>query len=234
MEFLKKIGILEDDDKDKDKNSGKNTVKEKSKTPAPITSTNITGNGTSNYTPPTNFAQSAGVTIENSEFNDYLQKVFTERNFPGPDYYEFVEGLKKMSTLAIDEKSKFQSLFAGLSAAGVTKAKLIDTAKLYITTVDDQQKAFTAEVQNTLNTEVAGKEKSLQSLLDENQEIEKQMIALTEKKNKNLIEVSRISQEVGEDRQTLQLKQASFDSAVKIFVNQINDNIQKIQTYIIE
>jgi hypothetical protein len=224
MSFLKTIGILKDDD---DKKPLVDNSKKGSKTPS------STPTSSSSFTPPpTNFAQSAGVTIESSEFNDYLQKVFTERNFPGPDYYEFVEGLKKMQTMAIDEKTKFISLFAGLSAAGVTKEKLIETAGKYITIVVEQQEAFTAEVQNTLNTEVAGKEKSLQSFVDENLSIEQQMIALTEKKNKNTQEITRISQEVGEDRQTLALKQTSFDSAVKIFVNQINENVQKIQMYL--
>lgn len=221
-DFLKKIGLVEEDG-----NPGENkNVKEKSKTPAPITNTST------NFTPPTSFAHAAGVTIDNGEFTEYLQKVFTERNFPGPDYYEFVEGLKKMQAVALDEKTKYISLFAGLSAAGVTKEKLIETAQKYIAIVGEQQVAFTAEVQNALNTEVAGKEKSLQSLLEENQAIEQEMIKLTEKKNKNNIEVSRISQEIGEDRQTLTLKQTSFDSAVKIFVNQINDNVQKIQMYL--
>lgn len=214
---------------DDDSNTKTESNKQPAKTPQQPASISSTPSAAAL---PTTFAQAAGIQIDNGEFTDYLNKVFTERNFPGPDYYEFVEGLKKLATAPLDEKTKFISLFAGLNAAGLSKEKLIQTAQQYIAIVNEQQVAFKAEVQNTINTDVAAKEQKMQQHVDENAQIEQQMIALSERKNSNIAAINKYSQEIAEDRQTLAIKETSFDSAVKIFVNTISENIRKINEYL--
>ena len=98
--------------------------------------------------------------------------------------------------------------------------------------VQEEQKSFKAEVQSSLDNEVAGKEKNLKALNDENINIDAQIAQLNERKNKNYTDINALSLEINNDRQTLGIKEASFDSAVQIFINNINQNIQKINMYI--
>ena len=226
LDIGKKMGLVKDDETQTVTKTA--PKKQPASTPSSITSSPSPSSTVQQFT---NTPYVAPV-VDNSEFVEYLEKVFTERNFPGPDYYEFVEGLKKLQSAAMDERIKFISLFAGLSAAGLTKERLLEAAQKYIVIVQEEQKSFKAEVQSSLDNEVAGKEKNLKALNDENINIDAQIAQLNERKNKNYTDINALSLEINNDRQTLGIKEASFDSAVQIFINNINQNIQKINMYI--
>lgn len=167
-----------------------------------------------------------------SEFLQYLQDVYEKGNFPGPDYQEFIEGINSLANEPIDERTKFVTSFVGFKVQGVTKEKLIETAKKYISMIEAQRVEFKANVTNLLNSEVGNKQEKLKSLQDENTQIEEQMQQLTALKNKNNEQYQKLSLEINEDVQILQMKENGFEAAANVFIKNVNENINKIQQYL--
>lgn len=150
MSIWKNLGLVEDDSISKETKSGK-TPTTPSKTPA-----NLTTTPTLTVTPTL-----SGTTdvVSVSEYNEHLQKVFTDRNFPGP--------LDKMKNLPLDA-TKYATCFMSLNVAGLTKAHLLDTANKYIGIANEQKAFFEQDLANAEKGEVGTKEQSLLALTEEN------------------------------------------------------------------
>lgn len=171
---------------------------------------------------------------ERNEFTEFLNKIYQQGNFAGPDYQEFTDALKEVENEPMDEKSKFATIFVGFKVQGVTKARLLETGNKYVALINDQVNGFNAEIDNLLNTEVAGKQAKVAEITQENAEIENQMRLLTEKKNKNNEMIQKINSEVNEQVSVLNIKKASFASAANEFISNIKGNIEKIRQYLPE
>lgn len=193
--------------------------------------------GLSSVTPapsPSQFA-TVGVSMEDkNEFAEFLNSVYEQGNFQGPDYQEFTDALKTMDSQPIPENVKFTAIYAGFQVQNVTKARLIDTGNKYMIMIDDQVTGFNAEIEKKLKTEIAAKQTEATKISTENDNIEKQMIALTEKKNKNVEAIQRLTSEVNEETSSLNIKKASFKLAADEFKAKVQDNLQKIKTYLPE
>ena len=62
---------------------------------------------------------------------DFLTKALAKNNLDGFDYLEFIQSLKALADLGMDEGTSIKSAFATASTVGLTKAKLVQTGKHY-------------------------------------------------------------------------------------------------------
>lgn len=192
---------------------------------APTTVSSLTANTVVTPTP-------AVSSEEKNEFAQYLDDVYKKGNFPGPDYQEFTDALKAMESMPMDEKTKYNAVFAGFKVQGVTKAKLLETAGKYIGMIQTQTTEFAKEIDNILKNEVTEKQRKADALAKENAEIEKQMIALTEKKNKNNEAAAAITGEITAQVSSLNVKKTSFESAAGDFIKKVQATAQNIESYL--
>src|SRR5579872_2523900 len=58
-------------------------------------------------------------------FAGHFDKLLSEANTPGPDYYEFARMIAAMQTIP-DESARYNAAFAGLQAQGLNKQRLLD------------------------------------------------------------------------------------------------------------
>lgn len=181
---------------------------------------------------PTQFANNTASAAEKNEFLAFLNGVYQQSNFPGPDYQEFTDAIKTMDAQPIPENVKFTAIFAGFQVQSVTKERLIETGTKYIEKINEQVTGFNEEIEKTLNSEVAEKQNTALKFSKENDEIEQQMISLTQKKNRNLETIQKLTAEVNEQTTTLSMKKASFKMAADEFIGIVQSNIQKIKTYL--
>jgi hypothetical protein len=158
------------------------------------------------------------------EYVEFFKKVFTERNIPGPDFYEFFQALNAMSALQIDESAKYNAAFATLATQGVTKDKLTETAQVYIKAAAEKGKEFQSTVQAKSNEAQA----VVSSAEQEATAIQTQIDKLTKD-----LDVARAKVEQAKAaQQSYPKKVALFKMAMEQFTNVINSSIQKIGAYI--
>lgn len=131
-------------------------------------------------------------------FAAYFDKLFSEANIPGPDYYEFSKMTAAMEAIS-DEQSRFYAAYAGLQAQGLDKARLLSTAAGYLQVLETDATHFQSTAAATLEEKVNRKkaeaeEKSqrIQSLSREIAGLQQQIIDLQTaiKENEEKIETS--------------------------------------------
>src|SRR5580704_10148790 len=64
-------------------------------------------------------------------FAGHFDKLLSEANIPGPDYYEFARMIGVMRAIP-DDAARFGAAFAGLQAQGLDKRRLLETADAYL------------------------------------------------------------------------------------------------------
>src|ERR1035437_201348 len=109
----------------------------------------------------TNSPASVGMCISNPNgmfdekfYNNFLQ-VIEANNIDGMDYFEFSKVLKSLSNTGMADPLKYQAAFSSLQAtSNLTKQKLIETADFYLDKLDQEEKSFSSEMKNEIDSEV--------------------------------------------------------------------------------
>ncbi len=117
-------------------------------------------------------------------FVDYFDKLFSEANIPGPDYYEFARMTSAMQAIS-DERSRFAAAFAGLQVQGLDKDKLLSTAGEYLRVLTTDADRFGKTVEAALQEKVYSrsveadeKGRRIQALSQEVFELQAQIAAM--------------------------------------------------------
>ncbi|HWK06379.1 MAG TPA: hypothetical protein VNS58_22250 [Puia sp.] len=133
-----------------------------------------------------------------SRFAEYFDKLFSEANIPGPDYYEFSKMIEAMQAIA-NEQSRYYAAYAGLSAQGVDKDKLLSTAGEYLRILEADAQQFHTTVDTAMQekvqsrkTEEHEKSERIQALSQEISDLQNQIVSLQKeiKENEEKIEAS--------------------------------------------
>ena len=133
-----------------------------------------------------------------SRFTEYFDKLFSEANIPGPDYYEFSKMIGAMQAIA-NEQSRYNAAYAGLNAQGVSKEKLLSTAGEYLRILEADARQFHTTVDTAMQEKVQSKKvdeneknERIQALSREISDLQNQILALQKeiKENEEKIEAS--------------------------------------------
>lgn len=159
-----------------------------------------------------------------ARFADYFDKLFSEANIPGPDYYEFSRMIDAMQLIP-DEPSRYQAAYAGLQVQGLNKDKLLDTAAEYLrvitTDADHFQKTLDAALQEKVHSKTAEAEEKAQRIRGLSQEI----LQLQE-------QIRALQEEVSANEDKLKGNGSAYTAESQRRQQQIQRDIQKINQYI--
>jgi hypothetical protein len=168
-------------------------------------------------------AGASGVRADN-RMEEYFDKLFSEANIPGPDYFEFSKMVAALKGVP-DEFSRFCAAYAGLQVQGLTKEKLLSTAEEYLRVLDTDAARFHSTVEAALQEKVHGKkaaaeEKSerIRALSKEISELQSQIVAL--------------QAEIRESEQKITGRSGDYTAESAARKQQIAGDIEKIKQYI--
>jgi hypothetical protein len=157
-------------------------------------------------------------------FPEYFDKLFSEANIPGPDYYEFARMIAAMQAIA-DERSRYTAAFAGLQVQGLDKEKLLATAGEYLRVLTADADRFGKTVEATLqekvhsrSAEAGEKGRRIQALSQEVLELQTQITAM--------------QQEISEAKEKLEANSNAYATESEKRRQQIQTDIGKINNYI--
>lgn len=159
-----------------------------------------------------------------SSLRETFKNLIKDKNLPGPDYYEFIIMKEAMNGILIPE-TKYQSAFAGLAAQGLTLDKLIESANLYKTFIQEEMDAFKQAYQVHYKQNVTDKENELKAKSEEMKQLAERITQLNK-------EISDISVDIASNKQQLDMKNNEFQGAGQLAMGEIDQEINNIQLYI--
>jgi hypothetical protein len=161
---------------------------------------------------------------EDSRFTDYFDKLFSEANIPGPDYYEFARMIAAMQVIA-DERSRYAAAFAGLQVQGLDKEKLLATAGEYL-------QVLTADADRFGKTVEAALQEKVHSRSAEAEEKERRIQTLSQEMLQLQAQITAMQKEIGEAKEKLEVNSNAYAFESERRRQQIQTDIGKINNYI--
>jgi hypothetical protein len=182
-----------------------------------------------------------GAEVE-QQYLDHFMQFLESKNFAGLDYLEFANTLHKMyekTGAALTEQALYEMAFVSFEAQGVTKEKLVETAKQYTSLITEHKTEFDKYLAN----EGA---KLIQDKTAENARLNKQIsdagmqIAQLEQQIINIKNSTAVASQTVQantaliqgEAQKNQNKQRKFESAYKTVIAKITGDIEKINSFL--
>jgi hypothetical protein len=177
------------------------------------------------YTGSGGAAQTDGRTGQaDDRFSDYFDKLFSEANIPGPDYYEFSRMIAAMQLIP-DEPSRYHAAYAGLQVQGLNKDKLLATAAEYLrvltTDADHFQKTLEAALQEKVRSKAA-----------EAEEKARRIQALSQEIGQLQGQIGALQEEVRGNEEKLTGNGSAYTAESRRRQQQIEHDMEKINQYI--
>ena len=169
-----------------------------------------------------------------SKFAEHFANVLAQNNPPGPDYFEFRETLRSLSTLGLPEDKQFQAAWASFKALGgpADSSVLTNTANQYIAVLNKDRDAFGKSVEAALAERVGGLQNEQKRLQTENEALAKQLVELQKQIDANTNRLTAIGGEVNEQSAKINQNRQNYESTFVHFIDQIKADITKMAQYL--
>ncbi len=161
-----------------------------------------------------------------------LLQALERENLPGFDYLEFKQALARLQEMDMEENVAFKSTFATASTMGLTKEKLVKTAKHYQQVLAKEKKNFDSALQKQRKDRIDGKLREVELLKKKVTEYKAkigQLEAQIEKSEKTIAEADSKIQEASDNINAVQER---FEKTLQALLNQIDKDIEDINTYL--
>jgi hypothetical protein len=159
-----------------------------------------------------------------SRMAEYFDKLFSEANIPGPDYFEFSKMVAALKAVP-DEFSRFCAAYAGLQVQGLTKEKLLSTAEEYLRVLDTDAGRFHSTVEAALQEKVHGKKAEAEEKSRRIRDLSKEISDLQS-------QITALQTEIGESEQKITGRSGDYTAESAARKQQIAADIEKIKQYI--
>ena len=141
------------------------------------------------------------------------------------DYLKFKVSVNKMLEMGMDRETALKSAFATASVMGVTKNKLVTSAKKYRGTLDKEREQFAIALKNKIAKNVDGKKVEAERL-------KKEIVSHKEKIAKLLNEIemfenkiAQVDDVVAAAQQKIEATRSDFKSTFDAIYSQIEEDI---------
>ncbi|PJJ58860.1 hypothetical protein [Hymenobacter chitinivorans] len=169
-----------------------------------------------------------------SKFAEHLAGVLAKNNPPGPDYFEFRETLRSLTSLDLSEEKQFQAAWASFKAMGgsANVTALTTTGQHYLTVLGADRDAFAKSVDEAINERVGGLQKEQQQLQADNEALARQLAEIQQKQAANNARLAAIGGEITEQSGRLNQNRQNYEVTYAHFAQQIEQDLQKITRYL--
>ncbi len=151
---------------------------------------------------------------------------------PGPDFLEFSEAVKSLrsSSPTISEDDSIRSTFIVMKSSGVTKERLLETAKHYLDVIKSEKNTFESSILKASKERVEAPQQQIQDMLNENNNLQTQILELQRKVENNNKSISTKRDEITQAQTKLEVNKKRFHNTVTKIENDINGLVSKIES----
>jgi hypothetical protein len=171
---------------------------------------------------PQDHAQPSGPTDD--RFAGHFDKLLSEANIAGPDYYEFARMIAVMQAMP-DEAARYNAAFAGLQVQGLNKQRLLDTASAYLRALTTDAGQFQATVDAKYQEKVRGKEAEAGEKADRIRTLSQEIVQLQQ-------HIGSLQEEIQTSKDKLSGSSNAYTAESNRRQQEIRRDIEKIKQYI--
>lgn len=150
----------------------------------------------------------------------------------GFDYVEYRASLDGLAKLDMDEPIRYQSAFVTASTMGLTRAKLLKTAKFYRSVVVKEKEHFEKALEQQMTKGVAKLQSDIKKLEEAIRIKEEQIKKLQADIEKHNGKITDVQSKIDNADQKIQNTQAGFERAYTTILDFIDTDISNIESYI--
>lgn len=161
-----------------------------------------------------------------------LYQALEKNNIDGFDYLEFRASLDGLEALNMDESTRYQSAFVTASTMGLTRDKLLKTAKFYRNVVVKERDKFDKALEQQKTKGVAKLENDIAKLKQAIKAKEEQIKKLQADIEKHETKTTEIQEKIDTNDEKLQATQEGFERAYEKILAHIDSDISNIETYV--
>jgi vacuolar-type H+-ATPase subunit I/STV1 len=167
-----------------------------------------------------------------SKFINVLLKAIDANNLEGFDYLEYKQSLQSLAKMDMDEATRYQSAFAMAKTMGASPKTLIESAHHYIKVLASEDKKFKGALANQRGRQVEGREEKLKVLQNSIEQKKKQIEKLNKDIEKEQQKLGEIRNSIKDASAKIELTNSQFQLAYKSVLAQIEQDINKMSTYL--
>lgn len=157
-------------------------------------------------------------------FAGHFDKLLSEANIPGPDYYEFARMIAVMQAIP-DEAARYSAAFAGLQAQGLNKERLLDTAGEYLRILATDAAQFQATVDASYREKVHDREMEAEDKAGRIRALSQEIVQLQQ-------QISAMNADIRASREKLVAGSSAYSDESTRRQEDIRRDIEKINQYI--
>lgn len=166
------------------------------------------------------------------KFVSLFIKALEKNNQQGFDYIEFKQSLGAMEKLGIDENTAIRSAFATASTVGLTKRKLVESAKFYANVINQEKEHFDAALAKRINQKVGGKIKEVEKLKEAIIKYSEKIEQLTAQIEKHQNTIDSADEQIQAEKDKIVGTQNNFESTHENFIEQIKADLDNFNNYL--
>jgi len=191
-----------------------------------------TGTITNNTSTPSSFSMGNFSQQEIEKFEKHFDDLFDGANLPGPDYFEFSKMMNMLEAHIPDESARMAAVYASLNLQGLTKEKIISTAKQYYAIIEGDKADFEKAAAIKAASEVEGRKQEVTELEKKISDSSDQIKKLTQDIANYQAQIGTLKNEMIQQEAKISSNKSGYNVACQAMLNKITSDIQKINTAI--
>ena len=163
---------------------------------------------------------------------DYLTAALAKNNLPGFDYLEFKQSLAALANLGMDESTAIKSAFATAATVGLTKEKLIQTAKHYKQVLATEKNQFDEALVNQMNKRVNNKREEVEKLKVQIGRWKEQISKLEAQIAQSQSTIDHADENIQAEIGKIETTKTNFEYAYQSIGNQVDKDVESFNLYL--
>lgn len=165
----------------------------------------------------------------NPKILETLHNAMDKANLPGEDYYELTKAVEAMKDIPLNEEDKLKTALAALSTKGLTKGKVIDSAKYYLEVLENEKRKFYAAFENKIKGSINADKKRINQLKNTIQEKNNKIEELKELIENSKKQINELEEEILKSDKKVAGIEESFIYTYEHVINKIKSDIEKVK-----
>jgi len=163
---------------------------------------------------------------------EFLTQALEKNNLPGFDYLEFKLSLGRLAQIGVAEETAYKSAYATASTVGLTKDKLVATAKHYREVLVKEKEQFDLALNNQLQKRVNSKRQEVEKLKAQIEAWQQQIEKLEAQIAKSQGTIDDADNNIATEMNKIQDTKGNFEHTHQTILNQIDHDLQNILKYL--